>query len=842
MSYLFGKFLDDSGSSLSSADAKLIAREARAKASHLAARPTREVLETLHAVGELWLPGSDYRREARASLSKELHFSATMLDHALEILPSLFQFDTLEKRLRAEFGDPAMLDRFVERTASRTRVSAIPHGVVLHVTAGNVFLGLVDSLVMALVTKNVSIVKLSSRNQTFPHLLARSIIQADPRGVISGAIALVHWKGGDESIEQAFCESVDAVLAWGGDEMARAYRRLLPTGTPLLEHGPKISFQVICGDALPRDGYAATANAIAHEVALWDQAACASPQNLFVDEAVDLEALFNALTEAFNSVALARGTLDADEQVEILKERERARLTSLTEDGRIAQGRDWLVHFDPQPGLRPSALNRTLIIKRFSKIADLRAQLAPYSRVLQSCSYLISKSKKDSMLLALAQIGVQRFAPLGRLLEGDAGAPHDGRFALHELVRFVGDEHSASHRIDILDFVNDAIRSVPFYRELYKGSLLKSVDELKPTSSGDFTREALPASRALLREDAEGGMVFSSGGTTGHPKYAFFTHDEFDRVGTLLAKGYAAQGVRRGNMVANLFVAGNMWSSFMAVDRALAKLGTVILPIGGTANPDFILDTLEQFKPRVVFGLPSLIVALAQRSEDLGRKICVPVICYAGEHLNRQARELLSRVWRTERCFSAGYASVDAGPIGYQCPFLADREHHLFADDVHLDIIDGEGYVTSTVRQSMPVIHLRTGDHLEWTSKNTNACACGAQDPRFVLHGRVDGQINLWASRIQLEEIEAGLYASGVIEPVYQVRVHDDSLSIAIEGDAPPKAPVARSIYEACKDLKSTHSFAALETKIVIGAVPRGSLERIARTGKVRTVLDTRKL
>jgi phenylacetate-coenzyme A ligase PaaK-like adenylate-forming protein len=718
-------------------------------------------------------------------------------------------------------------------------VRAVPQGILLQVTAGNVFLGFLDALVSALLTKNVSIVKVSSGNQTFPALLARALAEADPGGKVKGAVAIVHWPGGLEEVEAAFARSVDAVVVWGGEAAVATYKRLLPPGVPLLEHGPKISFQVVCREALAAKPLEEVAGAIAHEVMLWDQAACTSPQNLFVEEGIDVSALMGAIGAALDRCELPRGRLDDDEEVTLLLERQRAQVSRLVSGGAALAGRDYLLHFERARGLRPSPLHRTLLLKSFRDLDDLDDQIAPFARNLQSCSYLATGSAREPLLARLASRGVTRFAPLGRVLEGAAGAPHDGRWPLAELVRWVADEHP---RFDVLALAREAAATVPFYEKLYAGATLGSPADLRPIAAGDLAEEALPGSRALLRAGTYGGAIFSSGGTTGKPKFAFFTHEELAAVGRMLGKGLRLQGVRPGDLCANLFVAGNLWSSFLAVEHAIAAVGAVSLPIGGAADPAQTLQYLSDFAPRVVLGLPSLLVSLAGHAKAAREAPPrVPIVCYAGEHLNRQARALLGEVFRTERCFSAGYASVDAGPIGYQCPSCGDREHHLFEDQVHLAIVEGEAVVTSRVRTVMPIVHLRTGDHVEWSSEEGAACACGSRDRRFILHGRCDGQINLWASRIGVEEIEAGLAAAGIQAPLFQVTVDEDSLTIVIEGRSEVSG-AAQAVYERCKDLRATHPFSFVEPRLAVRAVEAGSLPRVARTGKIRTVVDRRRL
>jgi len=113
------------------------------------------------------------------------------------------------------------------------------------------------------------------------------------------------------------------------------------------------------------------------------------------------------------------------------------------------------------------------------------------------------------------------------------GRTHDGHFVLAEFVRYVGDE---THP-DVLTFVNDAIREVPFYRDLYEGKPIHSTNDLRRSMQPCLPRER-SANPMTLCVRPWGMAHFSSGGTSGAPKFAFFADDEFDASSALLARGY----------------------------------------------------------------------------------------------------------------------------------------------------------------------------------------------------------------------------------------------------------------------------------------------------------------
>lgn len=755
-----------------------------------------EIVSVLNALGEFW---------------KENGFPAEIIravDHdltTLNILPSLLSEENLMKRLRAEFTNVNMLDKFAKLPHQETLIKAQPLGLVLHITAGNVFLSSIDSLIMALLTKNVSILKVSSENKIFPLYFAKTLREIDTQSVLSDKFAIVHWKGGDQTVEAPLKKKVNAIIAWGGEEMVASYRKDLSPEVKLLDFGPKVSFQVVTKKGLFTSSITHVAESIVRDIIPWNQNACASPQDLFLQEGIDRKELMSALEVAF-SRAPKRAPISDDEATEILKEKYRALYSELMEAGQMVSGPDFLLHAETNKFLRPSPLNRSLIIKTFKNAEDLADHLRPFSYYLQSVSYLFAPDEKDEYLDELSSTGVKRLAPLGTITLGKDGAPHDGRFVLRELTQFIGDE----------------IRGTEFTQ----GPLTTSQD----------------IKRAFETTPHPPGYVFSSGGTTGEPKYVHFSYEEFDFVSDMLAKNYRAQGIKPGMTVANLFVAGNLWSSFMAVEKALEKIGVVQLPIGGMCAEDNIAVYLEKFKPDVVMGIPSMLVKNAEYLDAKGKELNVPMIFYAGEALSEPRRDYLAKTWGTKFFGSAGYASVDAGVIGYQCTHCGAGEHHLFSDYIEMKIVEGEAVVSSLYRTSLPIRNYRTGDRVEFI----DACTCGDSSPRFKLLGRADNLVMIWSCRIQLEEVEKTLKDIDPNILTYQVVITEEStkeiLALYYEKHKDIKEEVLlANLYQNARDLKDTISFEELSAGTRIVAVDPGMIPRNPRTGKISLILDRRK-
>lgn len=769
------------------------------------------IINLLNNFSKMWSSESDFYQEALIPLQNESGFTLDEVKSTLDILPDLLKRESLEARLRGEFIDPKVLDDFTKLPRAEALVKAIPRGLTLHVTAGNVFLSSIDSLIMGFLTKNLSIIKVSSQNKFFPLYFSQKLASFDQNKILSDKFAILHWKGGDNTVENFIKKKVSTIIAWGGEEMLHSYQKDIPNGVKILDFGPKISIQVISKDGIENKNLSLIAESIVADIIPWDQGACASPQNLYLQEGINEKKLIEEVDIAF-SKSRTRGQLTNDEAVEVLKEKYRSLYSELMEGGASVSGKEHLIHLEHSKILRPSPLGRTLIIKRFKDVHDLYNSLAPFDFYLQSCSYLLTEEERKSYLKLLALTGIKRFASLGTITWGMNGAPHDGRFVLRELVNFIGDEAR------IRDF-----------GESFKG--LQTSTKLKEY----FESSSHPK-----------GYIFSSGGTTGEPKYVHYSYEEFDRMTDMLAENFRAQGIISGTKVANLFVAGNLWSSFIAVEKALEKIGAIQLPIGGLCPNENIVAYLNKFRPDVIMGIPSLLVMNAELCLSLGIHIKIPKIFFAGEAISETRKEFLQKHWGVEYFGSAGYASVDAGVIGYQCLSCAPGEHHLFSQVVDLKIINNEGIVTSYSRDSLPIRNYATGDRIEWIEEK---CSCGRSDKKFRLLGRIDNLIQIWSCRLSLNDIERAMRELHQEVLSYQVILTEEQknnkiterFELTIESDEQIEtAKLINLIYDFSRDLRDTISIDIFKENIVIKVVKPGEIKRNSRTGKISLILDRR--
>ncbi|MES3036944.1 MAG: acyl-CoA reductase [Bdellovibrionota bacterium] len=423
-------------SRIEKAAALQLIQEGRKRSLEFQSIKIEKIIEVLHGVGNVWAEGSPYFVKALEVLSRELNFSKESIYQTLLLVPSLCDSAASVARIKAELGGLEALNDFVPTKTDGLFVKAQSRGVILHVAAGNVFLGCIDSLVNGFLTKSYSIVKLSERNHEFPALFADSISAVDTEGILKDKYKLVFWDRADKETEFAFKQNVDAIIAWGGESMVNSYRKDRGLQTQMIEHGPKISFQVVFADAFKERKFAEVARQAVIDVATFDQSACSSAQVLFLQDEVDQAAFGEALVTAFKKFPIAAGKMTEDDAVERLKELARGEYNEFILGGKLVSGSNFMLHFDPSPGLRLSPLNRSLIIKKFSNLKDLESQISPFKSYLQCCGVAGSIEAQKQLASLASQWGVTRVCGVGQMTSGKLGAPHDGEYLLRELLKW----------------------------------------------------------------------------------------------------------------------------------------------------------------------------------------------------------------------------------------------------------------------------------------------------------------------------------------------------------------------------------------------------------------------
>ncbi len=871
--YLFGKVSDKS--SWTPAELEKIGLQAQGARELMRGASRDYIAGTLSKAGQLFAKGGKYRKAALAHLKEHITFSEPVIDKSLDIIPEILDRQTLMKRMNMELFLPYALEAPVERRGYDGLVRAMPKGVVLHVGAGNVFLGILDSLVIGFLTKNVNIIKLSSSGSNFINLFMDALKEVDEKGILSKCAVIVNWKGGSQGLEEAALRNVNAVFVWGGYDAVQSYRRIAPIDVRVEGFGPKTSVGVVFESCIEYEGMANVARRAATDASLWDQAACSSLHTLYLIAPAkrhkELAASF--LKEAKKHFAqlakdLPQGRLSPDEQVEITRARELARVDAALGNASYessAPKTDWTIIYEADPVYRVSPLNRVLYVKTVESIEEVKKLLMPMRGYIQTVGVGGSIERKK-VLETLAPAGIARVVKLGKMLEEANGSPHDGIFPMMSLVNWVPIEEKPSQLDRLSELVDHARTRSPFYGRHFKGvpRIVSFEDFAKvPFLEKHHVLENTPPDSAdLLTSKVQRGIYFASGGSTGQPKYVFYDQHEYDHTCRMLAFTYETAGLGEKDTIANLFIAGNLWSSWLSAEKAIAYTKAISVPVGSNLPLENIIGYLHDFKVTALIGLPSFLVKLAEFVKANKGKYKLPVkkILYGGEYVGEEMIKFFKSVFPGVDVRSAGYATADAGAIGFQCPVCVKGQHHLFAFSQFIEFVDqdtmapvkkgdvGELVVTCLSKKHMPIIRYRVGDLGRWIMK---PCACGRKEPLFEILGRCDDRIHVGGAHLFVNDIQNALGKITDLSFNFQVVIdkkgHRDTLAIRVEVKDPYALARAgelgdllwREIEKHCSDLHDSVRMKWLD-KPAIEVLKPNALERIQRTGKIRRVIDKR--
>ncbi len=409
-----------------------------------------QILKVFSKLSAAWTdPNYSYRKKAHDALLQTSGLNEASIIGIMEKLPYFISPEYFLKKIEGEFGYTEILDKPVWQEATNSHLLAAPLGTVLHVGAGNTFIGGLESLLESIITKNINIFKMSSNDRVFPIIFAESIRELDDCNVISKRFSVIWWSGGDITVENAFKKYMDCIFFWGGYDSLSNWKNDLSTKTSLIDHGPKISFGVISKDGLCSSGIDDLAYRIAVDVISWEQKACSCPHVIFYESNISsdkIEEFLNALKFSFEKInsEFPPGPRTDDENVEVIKSRELTLARSFMTDSRISvigpKTLDWTILFFNEiedQELKLSPLNRTIIIRPFSSLEHLKNIMIDHSFYLQTVGYCFDKSEITKFSQFLSSLGVLRICQFGKMSIPTAGCPHDGRYSLRDLTKMV---------------------------------------------------------------------------------------------------------------------------------------------------------------------------------------------------------------------------------------------------------------------------------------------------------------------------------------------------------------------------------------------------------------------
>ncbi|WKE73569.1 acyl-CoA reductase [Streptomyces sp. WP-1] len=805
-----------------------------------AARVLERPLPTDVVLGACAAVGADLA-DPRSALHTRLaaHLPAAEAGSTLAELAGALTRQALERKLRRELG--GLRPERLTRPDGRETVfeSWAPVGLLVHIAPGNAAAVAPLSVVEGLLAGNVNVLKTSGSDTALALDLLAALAAADPSGLIAERVIALRFPSSRRDWLETLCGQADAIAVWGGEEAEGAARELAPPGCRVVAWGHRISFAYLTREAAAEDGLL---DALAEDVCRFEQQACSSPQVVYLDteDTEEVFAFAGRFAERLAKVSAARPAPRPGpaERAEITTVQQLARLEQHLGLTKVFTAEDgsWRVLADTRCALAASPLHRSVWVKPLPR-HRATGTLRPMRRYLQTAAVGGGRADVAALSRALFAAGVTRITPVGSMLDGYEGEPHDGVYALQRYSRRVS-VRAADAEFGPVACLDDLV-SAPVLPPVPDAPLLG--------------KEGVQ--RALAALDARHAhLYFRSGGSTGAPALSVFTVDDYDNQMRAAADGLLAAGFDPArDRAANLFYCGGMYGSFISFFSILERLNATQLPMAAGPDHAAVAEALVAHRADTVFGMPSylwqLFHAEAGRLRAYGG---IRTVFYGGEHFTGEQRRVLMEEFGVQVIRSAAYGSTDLGPLGYQCASSDGSVHHVLTDLHTLEILDpgadrpvapgepGRLVFTSRARAGQRLERYEIGDLGRAVE---GPCACGSHVPRLELLGRYGDVVRVGTYFVNYRRIVAAaqerLAYHGEVQLVVRSGAGREELTIRLDEQyADDPGAAHRALAAEVAELAAAEAEGLLA--LTVETVPRDAFERTATSGKLRTVIDLR--
>lgn len=637
-------------------------------------------------------------------------------------LSQVFSKEYMQEKLFHELGsvNPFVFRRF--NLEENILESYRPLGILCHVAAGNSpGLGAL-SVLEGLMTGNINIVKLSSKENGFSALLLQKLIAFDTTDTLKNYIYALDISSSEKDTLKRLFDFSSAIVAWGGTDAIDNIQAM--TTTPIIAWGHHLSFGYITSKGLTEDCLLGIARDICEE----NQQACASPQCLYYegskDELLDVaQRLKKALEIVSPQIPLS--PMSMPEQAQITSSNLMVTLGSCMDEGELIEADDhsFRIYVNYSSGLTPSPLYRTIWLKPIKR-EEITTYFLPMGRFLQTVSLGCALDEIYELTELFAICGATRIVECGQVFSSYPGEPHDGVFALTRYCK----------RVSILS------------SQLEK---IASLDQLKPYNpiippKPIMDKDAFMA--ASVRDD-KAKLYVKSGGSSGKTILSPYSYKDYHFEMNSVAESMIAAGLQpKTDRVMNLFSVGHLYGGFISFGAVLEAANAKHYPMSEITDSAEVANCIVELGIDVLIGMPSYLLKVFRENKDLLLEYRgVKKIYYGGEFMSPSDKKSLMETFGIDIVSSITYGTNDVGPIGYACEHCVGGVHHLSSSIMDMEILQldsdevvekgevGRIILTPKFREAHPVARYEIGDLGRWIEDD---CLCGRKNPRFELQGR----------------------------------------------------------------------------------------------------------
>lgn len=417
-----------------------------------------EIVDFLATLGaKLILSHNEHLQEAFS-----LTVSASNLTEAVvratyeEQLGRFFQteriHDAIERRLGRRYLEGWVHEPDVDGRDLRVRAFGAR---TTHVVAGNSPGVSAQTIVRNAITRGDAIIKTPANDPVTAVAILRTMVDIDPDHPLTRHVSALHWRGGDELVEQVALTSpnIDKIVAWGGVSAIKHVAKYVGPGVELIALDPKISISLLGSSVIADpDVGADAAQRLAIDVGTMNQEACVNSRIAYLevgetdDREPEVRAFATQVYDALQRLPATQSTAVERLPAELRDEVEAALLVGEPEvvgGGTGAGG--VLISWDGRPvDYSASLAARYVNLVPVRSIGDV---LGRVSSTTQTCG-VFPAALQETMRDELALAGVQRVATLGMAAGGgdNQAVPQDGIEVLRRMCRWIVDEDDRAVR------------------------------------------------------------------------------------------------------------------------------------------------------------------------------------------------------------------------------------------------------------------------------------------------------------------------------------------------------------------------------------------------------------
>lgn len=302
----------------------------------------------------------------------------------------------------------------------------------------------------------------------------------------------------------------------------------------------------------------------------------------------------------------------------------------------------------------------------------------------------------------------------------------------------------------------------PYYNKIFKEYNLKPSDiksvkdmvKIPPTKTEDLQNN--PKSFFAVPEDRF-VKVFTTAGTTGKPKKAYFTQNDIDKiVSSVAVGGELLYGITSKDIIRISFEVGygtEIWGNNYCMDKAYGTLLGTLTIATGRLSIEEELEIIKEYKPNIFADVSSRVNFLTNEMKKLCdlKTLGIKKFLIGAEPTPNTLRKRIEDAWNADVFIGYGLTEIGLLMAG-EC----EQKHgmHLSETDFYTEVVDpktgeqledgevGELLYTTFDREGMPLVRYNSHDLGRIMPE---LCSCGLPLKKIEIKGRSDDLIPIGA-------------------------------------------------------------------------------------------------